>query len=161
MKRLLVAVIGAVCAGFAGASEAPRLAPDFALKSMSGANLRLSEHVGEVVVVNFWATWCGPCREEMPVLERLHRQYSKAGLLVLGINMDEDTGGARAMARRLDVTFPVLFDAGKRVAKGYKVASMPATFIVDRDGHVRHQHLGYVPETAEAYEREVRTLLKE
>lgn len=161
MKRLFVAMIGVICTGFAVASEAPRLAPDFALKSMGGANLRLSEHVGEVVVVNFWATWCGPCREEMPVLERLHRQYGKAGLLVLGINMDENTDGARAMTRRLDVTFPVLFDTDKRVAKGYKVASMPATFIVDRDGRVRHQHLGYVSETAEAYEREVRMLLKE
>jgi peroxiredoxin len=160
MRILAIAIL--MCTSLAAsASEAPRAAPDFTLKSAGGKSVRLSEHVGEVVFVNFWATWCGPCRDELPVLERLQRQYGKAGFVVLGVNMDEDANAARAMARRLDVTFPLLFDQDKQTAKRYDVASMPASFLVDRDGRLRHKHLGFVPQTAEDYEREIRSLLKE
>jgi peroxiredoxin len=145
----------------ATASEAPRPAPDFTLKSASGANVRLSEHLGEVVFVNFWATWCGPCRDELPVLERLQRQYGKSGFTVLGVNLDDDANAARAMARKLDVSFPLLFDKGKQTARGYDVASMPASFIVDRDGKLRYRHRGFVAGMADDYEREIRALLKE
>jgi peroxiredoxin len=136
-------------------------APDFALRSMSGPNLRLSELRGHVVMINFWATWCGPCREEMPKLNEIYRLYHGVGFDLLGVNMDD--GGDRAvdMARTLGVTFPVLFDDGKTVARSYNVSTMPMTLLIGRDGNVRYVHQGYERGYEQTYLDQVRSLLKE
>lgn len=136
-------------------------APDFVLKSASGENLRLSEYRGKVVVINFWASWCGPCRKEMPELDKLYKRYHDVGFTVLAVNMDEQQDTALDMATRLGVTFPVLHDAGQSVSRLYDVDAMPATVIVDRDGLVRSVHRGFRPGTAEIYQAEVRDLLRE
>ena len=135
-------------------------APDFTLKSNSGKNLKLSEHRGEVVMINFWATWCAPCRQEMPLLNRIHEQYRKAGFTLLGINIDDDPANAQALAKKLGVTFPVLFDAEKRVSRLYDVDAMPSTLLIDRDGKVRYIHRGYRAGYEVRYETQVRELLK-
>ncbi|MDH3804802.1 MAG: TlpA family protein disulfide reductase, partial [Gammaproteobacteria bacterium] len=88
-----------------------RPAPDFALKSSSGENLRLSEHRGDVVMVNFWATWCGPCRQEMPLLDELYSRYERVGFSLLGVNIDDNSSKALKMVSELGVSFPVLFDS--------------------------------------------------
>lgn len=149
----------------AGAPQAvaaePTMAPDFALKADSGRNLRLRELRGQVVMLNFWATWCGPCREEMPKLEQLYGKYSKTGFVLLGVNIDDNSTNAVSMARKLGVTFPVLFDQGKQVSKLYKVDAMPSTVLIDRDGKTRYLHRGYKPGYEETYQTEIRELLKE
>jgi thiol-disulfide isomerase/thioredoxin len=86
-------------------------APDFALKSSTGQNLRLSEYRGDVVMINFWATWCGPCRQEMPLLDELYARYQRVGFNLLGVNIDDDSRRAMQMIDELGVSFPVLFDA--------------------------------------------------
>jgi peroxiredoxin len=136
-------------------------APDFALKSLAGSNLRLSELRGEVVLLNFWATWCGPCREEMPLLEQIYQHYHAVGFELLGINIDEDTGKAGSMARTLHVSFPVLFDSSKAVSQQYGVNTMPMTVLVGRDGTVRYLHQGYQRGYEQTYLDEIRGLLKE
>jgi peroxiredoxin len=137
------------------------IAPDFTLKSNSGNNLKLSEFRGQVVMINFWATWCGPCREEMPLLNRIQDRYGKAGFKLLGVNIDDRPEAAQAMAKNLGIHFPILYDTGKRVSRLYDVNAMPSTLLIDRDGKVRYIHLGYRPGYETRYESQVRELLKQ
>ncbi len=136
-------------------------APDFALKSSTGENLRLSEYRGDVVMINFWATWCGPCRQEMPLLDQLYTRYERVGFNLLGVNIDDDSNRAMDMIRELGVNFPVLFDARKEVSKLYDVDAMPVTVLIDREGNVRYVHQGYKPGYEEKYLDQVRSLLRE
>lgn len=136
-------------------------APDFALKSSTGENLRLSEFRGDVVMINFWATWCGPCRQEMPLLDELHNRYERVGFNLLGVNIDDDSRRAMQMIDELGVDFPVLFDSRKEVSEMYDVETMPVTVLVDREGTVRYVHLGYKPGDEDTYLDKVRSLLRE
>jgi len=114
-----------------------------------------------VVMVNFWATWCGPCRQEMPHLNRLYGKYRDAGFTLLGVNIDEDQGKAIGLASRLGLGFPVLLDTDKRVSRLYDLSTMPSTVLIDRDGRVRFVHLGYRDGDERTYEARIRELLKE
>lgn len=145
----------------ASSSLTGQAAPDFALKSASGSNLRLSEYRGDVVMINFWATWCGPCRQEMPLLDDLYNRYERVGFKLLGVNIDDDASRAMEMVEELGVSFPVLFDDSKEVSRLYQVEAMPVTVLVDRSGTVRHVHLGYKPGYEQKYLTEIRSLLRE
>jgi peroxiredoxin len=161
-RRSLMAVALLAAAGAArakAASNAP--APDFTLRQIDGPNLRLGEQRGRVVMVNFWATWCGPCRVELPHLARLHDKYRGSGFLLLGVNIDEDSNAAKALASKMGLTFPVLLDSKKEVVGSYDLNAMPATVLIDRDGRVRHLHRGYKDGVEQVYEQQVRALLKE
>ena len=136
-------------------------APDFALKSHSGENLRLSEFRGEVVMINFWASWCGPCRQEMPLLDELYTQYQPLGFTILGVNVEEDPSKAKQLLKDSPVNFPILYDDKSEVSKLYKVVAMPSTVLVDRDGNVRYLHQGYKPGYEESYQQQVRALIRE
>src|SRR6266850_6812834 len=109
-------------------------APDFASKSDSGRNVRLSELRGQVVLINFWASWCSPCRQELPLLNKIYVQYRAAGFMLLAVNVDDNRKDAEALLKRLELRFPTLFDDAKSVAKLYGVDTMPATLVIDRDG---------------------------
>ncbi|MDQ2927522.1 MAG: TlpA family protein disulfide reductase [Pseudomonadota bacterium] len=135
-------------------------APDFTLRTMNGPNMRLQEQRGRVVMVNFWATWCGPCRQEMPQLNRLYEKYHAAGFVLLGVNVDDDQQKAAEVAGKLGVTFPVLLDSDKLVSKLYDLSTMPSTVIIDRDGNVRYVHRGYLTGYEDSYEKQIRELLK-
>jgi thiol-disulfide isomerase/thioredoxin len=136
-------------------------APDFTLKSRSGENVKLSELRGEVVMINFWASWCGPCRQEMPLLEDLYSKYSDLGFTLLGVNVEEDSSKASELLREIPVSFPVLFDNKNEVTKLYKVVAMPSTIMVDRDGNMRYLHRGYLPGYEEEYKKQVKELIRE
>ena len=136
-------------------------APDFTLRSANGANLRLQEQRGQVVLLNFWATWCGPCRQELPHLNRIYDKYRSAGFVLLGVNIDDDPRLATELAAKLGLKFPVLLDGDKKVSRVYDMSAMPATLVIDRDGRVRHIHRGYRDGVEKTYEEQVRALLKE
>jgi peroxiredoxin len=161
------AVILALASGMAGSGGAHALpsvgaaAPDFAAKSDAGRNMRLSELRGQVVLINFWASWCSPCRQELPSLNKVYTQYRSAGFALLAVNVDDNRKDAEAMLKRLGLRFPTLFDNGKSVAKLYGVDTMPATLVIDRDGRVRYVHRGYYEGYERKYEQQVRELLKE
>ena len=166
--RLLAAArafVGATLALVAGASvpaPAPSaIAPDFTLRTMEGPNLRLQEQRGRVVLVNFWATWCGPCRQEMPHLNRLYDKYRSSGFVLLGVNVDDDTRKAADLAAKLGLKFPVLLDTDKKVSRVYDMSAMPATVLIDRDGRVRYVHRGYRDGFENTYDTQIRDLLKE
>ena len=163
LKTLFVALgLSFLAAGSLASSDMiGQKAPDFALKSSTGENLRLSEYRGEVVMLNFWATWCGPCRQEMPLLDDLYNRYERVGFKLLGVNIDDNSQRALDMMRELGVDFPILFDASKDVSKLYEVNAMPVTVILDREGNVRYVHKGYKPGYEEKYLNEVRALLRE
>ena len=163
IRYLLVALVATAIAAASLASSgiAGREAPDFALKSASGANIRLSEYRGDVVMLNFWATWCGPCRQEMPLLNELFQRYERVGFSLLGVNIDDDPTRAAAVADELGIDFPVLFDTEKRISRLYEVEAMPATVLVDRLGTVRYIHHGYKPGYEDIYLDQVRALLRE
>jgi peroxiredoxin len=163
MRKLFVglALTAVAATGLASSGLTGQPAPDFALKSSTGENLRLSEYRGDVVMINFWATWCGPCRQEMPLLDELYTRYQRVGFNLLGVNIDDDSGKAMAMIEELGVNFPVLFDSRKEVSKMYEVGAMPVTVIVDRAGQVRYVHQGYKPGYENMYLDQVRTLLRE
>ncbi len=156
---LLVSVLAATSLASSGLEG--QVAPDFALKSSTGENLRLSEYRGDVVMINFWATWCGPCRQEMPLLDELYTRYARVGFSLLGVNIDDDSRRAMQMVEELGVSFPVLFDSRKEVSKLYEVEAMPVTVLVDREGNVRHVHHGYKPGYEDKYLDQIRALLRE
>ena len=135
-------------------------APDFTLRTMNGPNLRLAEQRGRVVMVNFWATWCGPCRQEMPHLNRLYEKYRASGFVLLGVNVDDDTRNAAELATKLGLKFPVLLDTDKGVSKLYDLSTMPSTVLIDRDGKVRYVHRGYLTGYEDTYDKQIRELLK-
>ena len=136
-------------------------APDFTLKSLDGANLRLEEYRGQVVLINFWASWCGPCRQEMPHLEALHQRYSSLGFTLLGVNVDKDSGDAEGFLEDTPVTFPILFDPESSVSELYDVIAMPTTVLVDRSGNMRFIHHGYKPGYENDYQAQIRALIRE
>jgi peroxiredoxin len=136
-------------------------APDFTLRANTGKNLKLSELRGQVLMINFWATWCAPCRQEMPHLNRLHEQYRKAGFVLLGVNVDDKAMAAEAMVRELNIVFPVVFDTDKQVTRRYDVDAMPSTVLIDRDGKVRHIFRGYRTGTEHRYEAAIRELIRQ
>lgn len=156
---MIAAVVLATSAVSAGLKQSS--APDFTLKSNEGENIRLSEYRGEVVLINFWASWCGPCRQEMPVLSELHDKYHALGFTVLGVNVEADTRKARKLLQDLPVSFPVVFDSDSVVSKQYDVVAMPSTVLVDRDGNMRYLHKGYKPGLEDVYQQQVRDLVRE
>ena len=158
---LLITVIGMLTPLAVSAAEVGKPAPDFTLKSLSGENLKLSEMTGNVVLINFWASWCGPCREEMPLLNALHSKYEPLGFTVLGVNVEEDVNGAKGFLNNFPVDFPVLLDNTNKVSKQYQVIAMPTTVVVDRDGNMRYLHQGYKSGDEEKYRQMVKELVRE
>ena len=160
--RLLLAATIGVCAVAYAAPIAPgALAPDFTLRTLGGPNLRLQEQRGRVVLVNFWATWCAPCRQEMPHLSKLYDKYGSSGFVLLGVNVDDDTKNAIDLATKLGLKFPVSLDSDKKVSRLYDLSAMPSTVLIDREGKVRFVHRGYKEGYENTYDQQIRGLLKE
>jgi peroxiredoxin len=136
-------------------------APDFALKGIDGRNLRLSEFRGQVVLVNFWARWAGDTRLLMPALDRINTTYQRAGLVVLGISVDEDLRRSREFADAMAVSYPILFDAGSSIGRDYQLQKMPMTILVDRNGVVRYSSVGFKRGDERVYLDQIRELLRE
>jgi len=119
-------------------------APDFVLTALDGQPVRLSDLKGQVVLLNFWATWCGPCEAEMPAIQDRYTTFKGQGLVVLGINQDEEAETVRAFVERLGLSFTILLDPGAVVGELYRARGLPMTFIVDRDGQIVIQKVGYM-----------------
>jgi peroxiredoxin len=148
------------------ASEPPyallgRAAPDFALHAAAGDNVRLSEHRGEVVVLNFWSSRCTSCRTQLAALNRSFATYRSAGLSVYGVGVDDDPAQAQDFARTAGVDFTLLLDPAKAVSRSYQVDNLPMTVLIDRNGTVRYVLRDYSNASSTLYLQQLRTLLNE
>lgn len=163
MKKLFISLLLGLGASIVNAEQVSLSgpAPDFTLASNKGQNIRLAEHRGEVVMINFWASWCGPCRQEMPILEELYSRYGRAGFTILGVNVEPNPKDADKILKDIPVSFPVLYDTESKVSQLYKVEAMPSTVLIDRNGNMRYLHLGYKPGYEDAYRDQIKELIRE
>jgi peroxiredoxin len=146
-------VLAMVATGAAGDQDAfralslikpsrPQAAKDFAVASPGGGTVRLTDYRGKVVFLNFWATWCPPCLEEMPAIERLYRKYRDRGLVVLAVSVDHDTAVVQPFVKRYKFSFPIGQDPQMALAERYGVRALPSSFFIDRRGQVAALAIG-------------------
>ena len=145
-----------VLAGAAGAADGP--APRAVVPA---ASFDLAAHAGKVVVLDFWASWCKPCRESMPWLSRLQRDHGAKGLQVVAVSVDADEADMRSRLDELDEGIVVVFDPEGALAQQYKLEGMPTSYLIDREGKARGSHLGFRAKDAAAREAEIVALLEE
>ena len=117
-------------------------APDFRLETADGRSIGLKDFLGEIVLVNFWATWCAPCRTEMPLLESTFETFKDQGFVVLGVDFDEPAEIVAAFGDELSLSFPLLLDPGGKIQQLYKVRGYPTTVVLDREGRIQAYHIG-------------------
>jgi peroxiredoxin len=159
LKQTAMALV--LLAGTAFAADAGGPAPSFTLAALTGQQAALSQYKGQVVMVNFWATWCGPCQQEMPLLDQMYKKYKPAGFTLIGVNVDKEAPAVRELMARKPVSFPVLLDPANQVSKAYHVDEMPSSVLIDRKGEIRYIHRGYRPGDENEYQDRIRQLIRE
>ena len=161
-NRIIAFVATALIASLpALAGDASGPAPQFTLGAKGGSTVSLAQYKGQVVMLNFWASWCGPCRQEMPLLESIYKQYKKSGFTLIGVNVEPDSKAADKWLEQTPVTFPVIYDKESTVSKSYDVSGIPSTVIIDRKGNIRVLHRGYKPGDESEYLDSIRKLIRE
>jgi peroxiredoxin len=151
------------CPGAANADvglDVGRTPPPFTLKDLAGNAVSLSDFEGKVVVLDLWATWCGPCRQEVPVLVSLYEEFKDRGLVIVGVGLDE--GGAEVLAPFAEanrMSYPVLV-GDKAFGVTYKVTSIPTTFVIGRDGKIAAKHVGFSPAVETALREDIARLIE-
>ena len=159
LKQTAMALV--LLAGTAFAGDAGGPAPSFTLAALTGQQAALSQYKGQVVMVNFWATWCGPCQQEMPLLDQMYKKYKPAGFTLIGVNVDKEAPAVKDLMARKPVSFPVLLDPANQVSKAYHVDEMPSSVLIDRKGEIRYIHRGYRPGDENEYQDRIRQLSRE
>ena len=142
------------------AAQIGKLAPEFALNDVNGGKVTLSEYKGKVILVNFWATFCGPCKAEMPSLNNLFLAFRNDGFIVLAISTDDSEKPVQSFIRKKGIAFPVLLDKDQDVYfDKYGVIGLPTSFLIDRDGLIREKFLGDRPWDAPEMKKKIEVLL--
>lgn len=134
---------------------------DFTLTTFTGETVRLKDHLGKVILLDFWASWCLPCKQEMPYLDILQKTYGKRGFLVLAVNIDNQSQNAIKFLKKLDIQLFTAWDQEKKVVAAYDVTAMPTSLFIDQRGWIRSIHSGFKPEDFPEYKKEVERLLNE
>jgi len=161
MRNRIAAIVAAFAISLPVLADPAGPAPQFTLTAKGGSDVSLSQYKGQVVMINFWASWCGPCRQEMPLLESIYKKYNKLGFTMIGVNVEPDSKAADDWLKATPVSFPILYDRDSKVSKLYDVAGIPSTVIIDRNGNLRKLHRGYKPGDENEYLDSIRTLIRE
>ena len=161
LKQIGIILLLGMLSSLTHAVSVNQTAPDFTLKSFSGKNMRLEEQRGKIILLNFWATWCTPCRQEIPELNKLQAKYGRLGVRIWGVSTDNNYKQAKNMASQLNVIYTVLHDRDKTVSKLYDPNTMPYTLLIDRHGKIRQIYRGYVSGYENKYAADIRKLLRE
>jgi peroxiredoxin len=155
----LILVIALTLFNPPASNQIGKKAVEFSLPTVAGETMALQSWRGKVVLLNFWATWCGPCREELPELARVQEKFRQRGLTVAAVTVDNELENIRSFLKKYDVKLQVLWDKRKKVAKAYAVEKMPSSYLIDRNGVVRFIHRGYNSEELKRIETEIDELL--
>lgn len=145
----------------AAATDGAVPAPQFSLASRAGGEVSLADLKGQVVMINFWASWCGPCRQEFPALDQIYAKYKPMGFTLVAINVESEKSDAERFLGTSPVSFPILFDPQNTVSGSYGVKAMPTTVLVDRQGRLRWQHMAYKPGDEAKYIEQIRAMVRE
>ena len=161
MKKSIAAVALLVASvAYAGVGKGQR-APEFSLPSLQGPTMALSSLRGKVVLIDFWAQWCEPCKKELPQLDRLAKEYAAKGVVIVAVNIDKQKDNAARMVKQLGVSLPVLLDPAGSVAGTYDLPKMPTSFVVDKKGIVRYVNEGFDgPKDVDRFKQELDELTK-
>lgn len=147
--------------GLSEASDIGKAAPVFELKDLEGKKVSLSDFKGKVILLNFWATWCAPCKAEMPSLENLYKNLKGKGLVVIGVSVDNSETTVRSFVKEKGITFPILLDKGKEVSfDDYGVIGLPVTFLIDRKGVIVEKVFGERQWDSEEIKEKIKRLLE-
>lgn len=156
----LWAIVSMLGKDFQSGPDIGHQAPSFQLAALSGGEKSLAEFRGKAVILNFWASWCGPCREEMPSLEALYQRYKDQGLVVLGVSLDEEGWGpVREFLKVVPVNFPILLDSEQRVTELYETFRIPETYFIDPQGVVAGKVVGPQDYNQEVFFKKVERIL--
>lgn len=162
MKRLAAALALLLASSSAFALETGQRAPDFSgVKLQDGKTLKLSSLRGKVVYLDFWASWCAPCRVSLPMLDELHQDLAAQGFSVIGVNVDENIEDARRVLQRHALAYPVVRDIGEKTLLAYDIQDMPYAYLLDRQGRVQAVHRGFRASEFPALRTQIEALLKE
>ncbi len=147
---LLISLALAGCGGQGGGSQATPegLAPDFSLNDLNGQQVTLSQYRGKPVMLNFWASWCGPCRIELPEIQALSQEHAGGDVVILGVDFGEQPDTVRAFAQQNGLTYRILTDENSTISRMYRVPGIPTTVFVNRQGQVVETHIGPISKSA-------------
>ncbi len=158
-RRLAVAALLCLCTGPLAAAEAGSVAPVFSLPSVKGETLALTALRGKVVYVDFWASWCGPCRRSFPWMNEMQQKYAAKGFTVVAINVDKKRADADRFLAQVPANFPVVFDEAGATPAAYAVKGMPSSYLIDARGHVTYVERGFQDESKAGLEARIVALL--
>jgi peroxiredoxin len=158
LSGALLILFFALALGCTKKGDVERGRKDFALKDLNGKTVRLTDYQGKVVLLEFWATWCGPCKQSMPELGRLYEKYKDRGFEIIAISMDESESAVRQFVEEYRLSFTVVIDDAD-VNSAYGVFSIPTTFILDKSGQIVKKHLGFAPGLFDGFSEEIEALL--
>jgi peroxiredoxin len=159
-RQLLFAAALLAAATAANAVEPGAAAPGFRLQSFDADKpVALADYRGKVVLVDFWASWCSPCRQSLPLYDKLRTDYAAADFVILAISIDEDVADAKSFLAEHPVKYTTLQNPQGDIAKAFDLKGMPSSYLIDRDGTVRARHVGFEPKDIDALKHEIADLI--